>query len=114
MIDLFLSMNNIPKELWEFSRVEAKLWTFHPIYRDNKIIAFFVTKDNKIHCACLPEYKAKWFRMKMFKQLVTNILSKYSCVETTTFLDTYDFVTRLGFKEVSRMNNTINYIKTEI
>jgi hypothetical protein len=52
--------------------------------------------------------------MKMYKRLVKNIVLKYGRVETSTFPETKEFVERLGFKEVSRNENIINFIKTEV
>lgn len=103
-----------PKEIKKQFLEEALTWEYYPIYRNNDTVALFVVKGNKIHCGCLPEYKGKWFPMKMYQRLCKNIILKYGKVETSTFPETKEFVERLGFKEVSRTKDVINFIKTEV
>ena len=103
-----------PKESKRKFLEEALTWDYYPVYRNNETIALFVVKGNHIHCGCLPEYKGKWFPMKMYKRLIKNIVLKYGKAETSTFPETKEFVERLGFKEVSRNENIINFIKTEV
>jgi len=93
---------------------EAVNWEYFPVVKDNKIVAFFVVKENKIHCACLKEYRKKWFPMKMFKQIIKSILKKYGKVVTTTYGETEEFVTRLGFRKVKVIGNQIIYEKDEV
>lgn len=93
---------------------EAVNWEYFPVLKDGQVVAFFVVKENKIHCACLKEYRKKWFPMKMFKQIIKDILSKYNKVVTTTYGETEEFVTRLGFKKVMVLGNQIIYEKDEV
>jgi hypothetical protein len=112
--DLLYRIYGSPKEGKKQFLEEALTWDFYPIYRNNNTVALFAVKGNRIHCGCLPEYKGKWFPMKMYKRLCKNIILKYGKAETSTFLETKEFVERLGFKEVNRNDNIINFIKTEV
>lgn len=112
--ELLYRIYGSPKEIKKHFLEEALNWDFYPVYKDNDTVALFAVKGNRIHCGCLPEYKGKWFPMKMYKRLCKNIILKYGKVETSTFPETKEFVERLGFKEVSRKNNIINFIKTEV
>lgn len=101
----------VDKEQFTKSAME---WEFHPVVKNETIIAFFVTKENKIHCACLKEYKNKWFPKKLFNSIIKDLLNKYGSVRTSTTETTRDFVERLGFKEIGKNGMIINYIKTEV
>ena len=112
-ISLFHAMHNTDVSLEEFTkRIEG--WEFHPIIKNKEVVALIVTKENRIHCGCLPSYKGKWFPRKYVNKLFKDILDKYGSVATCTSEDTRDFVERLGFKETGRNGMTINYIKTEV
>jgi hypothetical protein len=112
-VSLFHAMHDTDVSLEEFTkRIEG--WEFHPVVKNKTIVAFFITKNNRIHCACLEEYKHKWFPKKMFNSLIKTMLDEYGSVVTCTSEDTRDFVERLGFKETGRNGMTINYIKTEV
>ena len=112
--ELLYKMYGSPKGLKESFIKQALDWEYHPVYKDNEVIALFMTSENKIHCGCLPEYKGRWFPMKKYKTIIKTLLDKYGKVLTSTFEDTRDFVERLGFKEVNKINNIIYYIKTEV
>lgn len=112
-IPLFYSMHDTDVSLEEFTkRIEG--WKFHPVVKKETIVAFFITKNNRIHCACLKEYKHRWFPKKMFNSICKELLEIYGSVVTCTSEDTREFVERLGFKETGRNGMTINYIKTEV
>lgn len=114
-VNLLYRIYGSPKEIKKQFLEEALTLDYYPIYRDNNTVALIVVKGNRIHCGCLPEYKGKWFPMKMYKRIIKNIILKYGKVETSTFPETEEFVKRLGFKEVSRnKHNVINFIKTEV
>lgn len=113
-VNLLYRIYNSPKENKKKFIEEAMTWEYFPVYKDDKVIALFMVKGNRIHCGCLPEYKGKWFPMKMYKRLTKNIILKYGKAATSTFEDTKEFVERLGFKEVSRKGDIINFIKTEV
>jgi len=113
-VNLLYRIYGSPKEHKKKFIEEATTWEYYPIYRDEKVIALILTKGNRIHCGCLPEYKGKWFPLKMYKRTMKNLLLKYGKVATATYPETEAFVKRLGFKEVSRNNNVINFIKTEV
>lgn len=110
--ELFYDMHDevIDKELFI---KEAKVWEYFPVIKDNKIVAFFVVKDNRIHCASLKEYRKKWFPMKLYLSIIKNILTKYDKVVTTTHIDTKEFVERLGFIQVNKINNTFIFERYE-
>lgn len=112
-IDLFYTMYNEEVDKEEFTK-HAMDWTFHPITKNKEIVAFIVTKENRIHCACLKEYKGKWFPRKYVNNLFKEIINKYGSVLTSTTETTRDFVERLGFKETGKNGMIINYIKTEV
>ena len=113
-VNLLYRIYGSPKEGKKKFLEEATNWEYYPVYRDDKVIALIMTKGNRIHCGCLPEYKGRWFPMKMYKRICKNIILKYGKVETATYEETKEFVERLGFKEVSRNKDVINYIKTEV
>ena len=113
-VNLLYRIYGSPKEGKKKFLEEATNWEYYPVYRDDKVIALIMTKGNRIHCGCLPEYKCKWFPLKMYKRIMKNLLLKYGKVETATYEETKEFVERLGFKEVSRNKDVINYIKTEV
>jgi hypothetical protein len=103
-----------PKENKKKFLEEALTWEYYPIYRNNDTVALILTKGNRIHCGCLPEYKGKWFPLKMYQRIMKNLILKYGRVETSTYPESEEFVKRLGFKEVSRTKDVINFIKTEV
>jgi len=113
-VNLLYRIYGSPKENKKKFLEEAATWEYYPIYRDNKVVALIMTKGNRIHCGCLPEYKCKWFPLKMYKRIMKNLLLKYGRVETSTYTESEEFVKRLGFKEVGRTKDVINYIKTEV
>jgi len=113
-VNLLYRIYGSPKENKKKFLEEAATWEYYPIYRDNKVVALIMTKGNRIHCGCLPEYKCKWFPLKMYKRIMKNLLLKYGRVETSTYAESEEFVKRLGFKEVGRTKDVINYIKTEV
>jgi hypothetical protein len=113
-VNLLYRIYGSPKKHKKKFIEEATTWEYYPIYRDDKVIALILTKGNRIHCGCLPEYKGKWFPLKMYKRIMKNLLLKYGKVATATYPETEAFVKRLGFKEISRNNNVINFIKTEV
>ena len=113
-VNLLYRIYGSPKEYKKEFIEEALTWEYYPVYKNDLVVALFMTKGNNIHCGCLPEYKGKWFPMKMYKRLCKNIILKYGKAETSTFPETKEFVERLGFKEVSRNENVINFIKTEV
>lgn len=113
-VNLLYRIYGSPKENKKKFLEEAATWEYYPIYRDNKVVALILTKGNRIHCGCLPEYKGRWFPLKMYKRIMKNLLLKYGRVETATYHQTEAFVKRLGFKEVGRTKDVINFIKTEV
>jgi len=112
--ELLFKIYGSPKELKEGFIKEAMDWKFYPIYRDNETVALFMTKGCEIHCGCLPNYKGKWFPMKMYNRIIKNLLLTYGKVTTSTFEESRKFVERLGFKEVSKIKDVIHYIKKEV
>lgn len=113
-VNLLYRIYGSPKENKKKFLEEAATWEYYPIYRDDKVVALILTKGNRIHCGCLPEYKGRWFPLKMYKRIMKNLILKYGKVETVTDHETEDFVKRLGFKEVGRTEDVINFIKTEV
>lgn len=113
-VNLLYRIYGSPKENKKKFLEEATTWEYYPIYRDDKVVALILTKGNRIHCGCLPEYKGRWFPLKMYKRIMKNLLLKYGRVETATYHETEAFVKRLGFKEVGRTKDVINFIKTEV
>ena len=113
-VNLLYRIYGSPKENKKKFIEEATTWEYYPVYKEDKVVAIFMTKGNRLHCGCLPEYKGKWFPLKMYKRIMKNLLLKYGKVATATYPETEAFVKRLGFKEISRNNNIINYIKTEV
>ena len=103
-----------PKELKKEFIKEALDWEYFPVYKNDHIAALFMTKGSDIHCGCFPEYKGRWFPMKRFQRIIKDILLKYGKVTTSTFEESRKFVERLGFKEVSKNNEIIHFIKTEV
>lgn len=103
-----------PKEIKREFIKEALDWEYFPVYKDDHIAALIMTKGSEIHCGCFPEYKGRWFPLKRVQRMFKDILLKYGKVTTTTFEDSREFVERLGFKEVNKINNVIHYIKTEV
>lgn len=115
-------MNNYPSLFYEMHDEkidkekfieEAKSWEYFPVVKDKKIIAFFVVKGNRIHCACFKEYRNKWFPMKLYLKIVRNIIRNYGKAVTTTYQDTKEFVERLGFKQVGINGNQFIYERCE-
>lgn len=113
-VNLLYRIYGSPKENKKKFLEEAATWEYYPIYRKDKVVALILTKGNRIHCGCLPEYKGRWFPLKMYKRIMKNLLLKYGRVETATYHETEAFVKRLGFKEVGRTKDVINFIKTEV
>lgn len=113
-VNLLYRIYGSPKDNKKKFLEEALTWEYYPIYRNNDTIALILTKGNRIHCGCLPEYKGKWFPLKMYKRIMKNLILKYGKVETSTFHESEEFVKRLGFKEVGRTKDVINFIKTEV
>jgi len=113
-VNLLYRIYGSPKENKKKFLEEAATWEYYPVYKEDKVVAIFMTKGNRIHCGCLPEASGKWFPMKMYKRLCKNIILKYGKAETSTYIDTKEFVERLGFKEVGRTKDVINFIKTEV
>ena len=113
-VNLLYRIYGSPKDNKKKFLEEALTWEYYPIYRNNDTIALILTKGNRIHCGCLPEYKGKWFPLKMYKRIMKNLILKYGKVETSTFHKSEEFVKRLGFKEVGRTKDVINFIKTEV
>ena len=113
-VNLLYRIYGSPKEGKKKFLEEATNWEYYPVYKEDRVVALFMTKGNRIHCGCLPDYKGRWFPMKMYKRICKNIILKYGKVETATYEETKEFVERLGFKEVSRNKDVINYIKTEV
>lgn len=113
-VNLLYRIYGSPKENKKKFLEEAATWEYYPIYRNDQVVALILTKGNRIHCGCLPEYKGKWFPLKMYKRIMKNLLLKYGRVETATYHETEAFVKRLGFKEVGRTKDVINFIKTEV
>lgn len=111
--ELLYKIYGSPEEIKETFFKEASNWEYHPVYKDGQVIALFMTYEDQIHCGCLPEYKKKWFPMKKFKKIIKDILKIYGKATTSTFENTRNFVERLGFKEVEKINDVIYYIKTE-
>jgi len=103
-----------PKELKKEFIKEALDWEYFPVYKNDHIAALFMTKGNTIHCGCFPEYKGRWFPMKKFQRIIKDLLLKYGKVTTSTFEESREFVERLGFKEISKNNEIIHFIKTEV
>ena len=113
-VNLLYRIYGSPKEGKKKFLEEATNWEYYPVYKEDRVVALFMTKGNRIHCGCLPDYKGRWFPMKMYKRICKNIILKYGKAETATYEETKEFVERLGFKEVSRNKDVINYIKTEV
>ena len=113
-VNLLYRIYGSPKENKKKFIEEAATWEYYPVYKEDKVVAIFMTKGNRIPCGCLPEASGKWFPMKMYKRLCKNIILKYGKAETSTYIDTKEFVERLGFKEVGRTKDVINFIKTEV
>jgi hypothetical protein len=111
--ELFYQMHDDKVDKDKFIN-EAINWEYFPVIKDSKIVAFFVVKENRIHCACLKEYRKKWFPIKMYKTIVKAILDKYGKVVTTTYPETQDFVERLGFKKVHQIGNQLIFEKYEV
>ena len=105
-IELFYQMydEKVNKDQFIKSALE---WDFHPVVKGNKVVALIVTKDNRIHCGCLPTYKGKWFPRKYVNNLFKDMIDKYGSVITSTTEKTRDFVERLGFKEIGRSEEVV-------
>jgi hypothetical protein len=87
-------------------------WIEHPIYRSGQKVAFFLVKENEIHCLRLNDVKGKWLTHQALKQLTRPIFKQYGHLITKVRQDNHTghrFVTRLGFAETSRDETNIYY-----
>lgn len=75
-------------------------WTFEYIYKGPVLIGASFHKDGFIHVAIFHEYRKRWAKRNLIKQLISNAMIDGKAYTTVFKNDEYrtTFAKRLGFK----------------
>lgn len=87
-------------------------WSVVPVYRDEALAGFFITKGPEIHAWRMHDFQGRWLTHQDIERLTRPLFHLYGHVTTSVRVENltgHRFVKRLGFKPMKQDERLVYY-----